>query len=349
MLRHRIRTVSSEVTRVLFRRPMAPLPKGTLLHPADSYPVRPALYDTDQLGRVTACGFGVSLDTLKVQLDETSALARPPERVTLKDGVCLGGRLYTAEAIHYMSDVRVTDLFAANWPHHEHLTLTNSRLGLKFFGHWLQDDCAAREIPSDAPYVALTRPDWGDSAAYEAAFGQDWAPTRAFTFGQLDIVTDIGFGPDKRTRYHRLRDRIRHTGAFTSKPGRIVYIARGGGADRAMSNEGDLTKRLAEAGVTIVRTEDAATSVPDAVHDARIVIGVEGSQLCHAVYGLADKGALLVLQPPDRFYCAHHEWTRLLGMPFGFVVGTQAAEGFTIDPDEVLAMIDRLDQAIDQP
>jgi hypothetical protein len=78
--------------------------------------------------------------------------------------------------------------------------------------------------------------------------------------------------------------------------------------------------------------------------DARVIITVEGSQAAHGVFTLAENGSLLILQPPRRFYNPHIEWTRLLGMRYGIVIGKDVDDGagFLIDPDEVLRMVDQM-------
>ncbi len=76
--------------------------------------------------------------------------------------------------------------------------------------------------------------------------------------------------------------------------------------------------------------------------DAALIISVEGSQATHSLFALREGGALLVLQPPDRFYAAPQEWMRSLDMHCGIVIGNARAEGFDIDADEVMYMADRL-------
>jgi hypothetical protein len=76
--------------------------------------------------------------------------------------------------------------------------------------------------------------------------------------------------------------------------------------------------------------------------DARVIIGVEGSHLSHALYPVAASGALLVLQPPDRFAMPYKEAADALGPRFGFVVGPPAEAGFSVDLDEIRLMLDRL-------
>ena len=60
------------------------------------------------------------------------------------------------------------------------------------------------------------------------------------------------------------------------------------------------------------------------------------------VYSMADNGAFLVIQPPDRFAMPYKEFADRMGMRFGFVVAEPADGGFAADTDEILAMVDRL-------
>ena len=94
--------------------------------------------------------------------------------------------------------------------------------------------------------------------------------------------------------------------------------------------------------MTIVTAEGQSRDFINSMLDASIIITIEGSQDRHALYALRDGGGMVTLAPPDRFYIATHEWARNLDMHSGIVIGTVAEGGFTIDPDEVLQMVDRL-------
>ena len=56
---------------------------------------------------------------------------------------------------------------------------------------------------------------------------------------------------------------------------------------------------------------------------ARIVIGVEGSHLSHAIFSMADDGAFLKAQPPDRFAMPYKEFADRLGHRFGLWSATR--------------------------
>jgi hypothetical protein len=57
---------------------------------------------------------------------------------------------------------------------------------------------------------------------------------------------------------------------------------------------------------------------------------------------MADDGAFLVIQPPDRFAMPYKEFTDRMGMRFGFVVAEPAEGGFAADAGEILSMVERL-------
>jgi len=75
--------------------------------------------------------------------------------------------------------------------------------------------------------------------------------------------------------------------------------------------------------------------------DARIIVAVEGSHLSHAIYGMADWGPFLVIQPPDRFPLPYKEFADSMGMTLNFAVAAPAREGFVVALDEIRLMLDR--------
>ncbi len=69
-------------------------------------------------------------------------------------------------------------------------------------------------------------------------------------------------------------------------------------------------------------------SIVAACAGARVVIGVEGSQLVHGVNVASAWGCLLTLQPPNRFVSYYKYLTDRDYQHFGFVVGIPEGDGF---------------------
>ena len=325
------------------RRSFAPLPDGDPLGESEVIPCLPALYEPAQLERVTKCGFGASLAGEKEKLDATSFRSTPARRIRLGEAIIVGAQILQGPSRYYFGESRLYPALRGKLHEFGTAQLANTAQGLKYFGHWLRDDCVMRDLMTGGgPILSMKRPDWPDAMAYQRLFGQNWDEVSLAHVSDLTVWRELGFSRDKARRIRDLRERLRRQ-IVARQPGRIVYIARGpGGAARTMENEGVLLEALAAAGIAIVRPEGDTDALLEQLCDAALIISIEGSQLTHAVFALAEGGRILVIQPPDRFYNPHHEWARLMGMGYGIVVGTPRDQGFTVDPGEVLAMIDRL-------
>lgn len=305
---------------------------------------RPAHFVPDHLDRVTGFGFGSTMERELGVLRGRRLPNVPIARYRVGPALVAGGQVFAGGRRFHLSSRRLAaaDVAAAEdipGP----VTLVSTAQGLKYFGHWLRDDCAAYEAlrDEDARLLSLPRPGWPDARLYETAFEQDWQERAVFRTPDLTLARDIGFSPDKRSRIEALRDRLRRNRS-AAHPAEVVYLERGpGGARREISNRDALVARLEREGARVVAAEGG--DVVRSLLDARLVITVEGSQAAHAVYTLAPGGALLVLQPPQRFYNPHADWCQLLGMRYGIVVGeADGPETFRIRPDEVVAMARRL-------
>lgn len=306
---------------------------------------RPALFDPDHLSRVTKCGFGKTLPRLIDIMNATSYVEAPLTTYDLGEATVIGGTIFTRTGrfrLSHLVECRLRDTLSAV-PVQDEIILVNSMQGLRYFGHWLSDDVSAFEAYRGDPRVrSLPLPAWGDVAPYLDLFGQDWNQQMVMRTRSLRIARDLGFSARKADRYRSLRQRLRARMGTAGGTGKVVFLKRGpSGARREIVNTAELEQRLADAGVAIIQAEGGKDFI-HALLDATVIIAVEGSQACHAIYTLRNAGSLLVLEPPDRFYAAPHEWMRILDLNCGVVVGTVAEGGFVIDPDEVLAMVDRL-------
>lgn len=279
------------------------------------------------------------------KLAATEVLSAPPVAIEFPDAAVFGGQIFSNGRRYLMSETSPYRAGLGPVRDFGEIVLGQSYTGCTVFGHWLMDDCAARELSEiQGQSVAITRPAWGDRARYEQLFAQTWEEVPAFTARRLTLLKELGFSKDKAERHRRLRARLRQP--LKPGPGGIVYLARGrSGNARNMLNENELTARLEAAGVAIIECETDSEALIRRCLDAQVILGVEGSQLCHAIYMLAEGGAVMAIQPPDRFCNAHHDWSRHLGMRYGTVIGNHTEGGWVADADEVLEMVDALVKA----
>lgn len=234
-------------------------------------------------------------------------------------------------------------------PRHEVLDeahLVSYFAGSLFFGSFLID-MAVEMLPGAGDNaVGMVTNDYGHEAGYRHLLSLPRPPRAENTsMRKLVVYTDFAQNSLKEDRYRELRRRIRSHFPDAAS-GRGVYLKRGAtGERRILVNEAEIEAVLAARGFDIVEPGLLdADEITRRCLDAPIVVSVEGSHLSHAIYALADDGAYLVLQPPDRFAMPYKEVADRLDQRFAFEVGTPAEGGFTIDANRLQRLLDRLDK-----
>ena len=325
------------------------LPAGTPIRAGNRSSVPPAFFVPEQLNRVTHCPFGSSVEAELKKMTATTAISRPPKTISFENAHVFGGQIFANGKRYLVSDTSPYGAMTGPVRQFDEITLAQSHTGSTVFGHWLTDDCALREFPGmEQQSIAIPRPAWADRIPYERLFQQSWDEIPAFAAKRLNLLEELGFSQDKAARHTRLRKRLRLHAHKPSNPGGVFYLIRGStGNIRHMANETELIARLETAGVSAIQCESGIETMLKRCLDARLIIGIEGSQLAHAIYMLGAGGAVMAIQPPDRFCSAHHDWSRFLGMRYGTVVGHQVDDNWIAQPDEVIQMINILMQATD--
>lgn len=126
-----------------------------------------------------------------------------------------------------------------------------------------------------------------------------------------------------------------------------MFLFRGTtGAARTLANEEEVAEALRPLGIIPVHPERMSLAdLSRALWGARLVVGVEGSQMFHGLYTAAEGAAFLALMPPARFGNILKNYTDCLGMNYGFVVGEPQGTTFSVRLDEVFRVIDLLGAA----
>jgi hypothetical protein len=218
--------------------------------------------------------------------------------------------------------------------------------GNTWFGTWLMEDCVTYALASNEGVPVTTAPSprfplFTQAPAYEHWLGMTPLRLRSAFFHELVLFDDWSNNRSRHSRYRAMGQKLLSHVNYAAHPG--VFILRGGDGDlRLLRNEIELAEHLRETrGFRIL--DPLKTDVPTIVATcagARVVVGVEGSQLVHGVNVLPQGGSLLVLQPPNRFVSYYKYLTDRDNQHFGFVVGTPEGNGFTIDIEEVERTLD---------
>ena len=216
--------------------------------------------------------------------------------------------------------------------------------GNEFFGMWLTDDCPSYPLAlKEGMPVAI---DWQYShqAEFESLLGMNPVrPGGAFLREAVIIDDGWSFGNGKHKRFCAMRRHLLSRFGQESHPGAFI-LRRDTGQTRVMINELEVAEYLQKKrGFRIVDPErQSAAEILSMCAGARVLMGVEGSQLANGMVVLDEGASMLVLQPPSRFCCALKKVTDMEGQNFAFVVGTPTANGFQVNPQEIERTLDLL-------
>ncbi len=226
--------------------------------------------------------------------------------------------------------------------------LCSSLFASHYFGHWCTEQLTAelmsRDLALPAYGTRLQRRYRHESAMREAT-GLHVEPSDHLFFDELWLTEDFGQNDSKRARYTRLRKRLRKGARPSSNRG--VFVLRNGEVpERTLVNERALAEECVARGLELIDPERSSFArIRDALHDAPIVIGVEGSALVHAVMLMPASSTLLTLQPPNRFNNVLKDYTDCIGQRYAFTVGDPKGRGFELPSPRLWDLVERLARA----
>ena len=262
----------------------------------------------------------------------------------VKDAILFHGSIYSRNFRYPFHPKNENIIFKVKDPivaHVQNAAVASTFLGTKYFGHWLADDCSRYLLAeSYGQPICTRRSSYTHQAVYAECFKQDWSPTDRATIDNLTIFQDHGQNNHKRQRYEILKSRVRNAYNSLGSSG-IVYFRRGrAGEARLIADEEKLIDTLSTHGVKIVDVSEPAARIINEFTNAKLVISIEGSHLTHYLYTAPEDGALLILQPADRFDANVRSWAGCVDLKVGFVVGVRSDAGYRFSPDEILKTID---------
>jgi hypothetical protein len=266
---------------------------------------------------------------------------------TLRRAHIVDSHLYCG-AFEWQVGVGKSDLWLPTVPPEPSLgraTLTSTSTGAQYFGCLLLDDFVLELLAANPEECVsmLSRPS-GHEADYRALLGlPPKRVVRRTVVDELTLFIDPAWNASKAERYRQLRAVLRQNVPNPAGTQRL-YIRRGlSGQRRVMANEAELEAVLERHGFTVIDPMQlSATEVSRLSLGARVVVSIEGSQISHAQYSMADDATLIILQPPDRFCMQYKEFTDALGMRCGFLVCEPGDAGFTVDIDALLRLLERV-------
>jgi hypothetical protein len=310
--------------------------------PEEKAELSPVVFLSGQLEKVT----GAPLEST-VAAEIRATTAREVNHAAtiayhIRDAALLGAVVYSRNLKYPVSDAFVAS--KTRPIQIEKAVLASTFTGLKYFGHWMKDDCTLRLLCEDFGNPLCVRiPPHSDIVKYAGYFGQDWSTsTDSAWINHIVIMQDFAQNSFKKQRYEKLRSRIkvRFGGQQASS---FVYLKRGAtGASRLVHNEAEIIDELLKRGFIVLDVAvDSLEQVLTVLSQARLVVSMEGSHCAHCVAAMPSGSGLMLLEPPNRFCANQRGWTDCLSIRTGFVVGDAVGDANTLfSVSEILKTID---------
>lgn len=318
--------------------------RSWVLHPDETATIQPAIFDADELQKITAFAPGDGREIELIRAAGGPGFHHATTAYELSDVLLSAGHVFTPRVHHPIANHRAP-LFP-NPPTREfdHAVMISTYYGIRYFGHWMADDLpmlmAARDIGEP---VSVTRRMSPAQAGYLDLLGLDTPALEDAYFKKLVLIDDAGQNSHKRARFERLRQLAVPHGTQPAPAG--VMLLRGtGGSSRVLTNEAEVAEFARSRGFLVLDpTQADAGQLLRACAGAKVVLGVEGSHLTNGMLWMSQHGTMVLIQPPDRFHMILKNWCDCIGIRTAFMVGEgEASGGFRADTSALARLLDRV-------
>ncbi len=320
------------------------------LHPASSIVSPPAIALADEWERVSKVYAGSDPAWERANMDGGERVHPPTTAYLVRNVLIAGQTIYHSGAYMSMATKTESPIIRGTPQHYKCLQLCSDWVGLKYFGHWMQDGLPLEllAVERGIPPISLSSSAWMHEPGYRVAIRLPRATTSLARVEELWIVDDRAQNRGRVARMGELRRRLRRPNGGGPKR---VFLDRGStGVARPLINREMLATTLHQAGFVEVHPEkETADSLARLLSDADICASVEGSGIAHANMLMPAGAKLLILAPPQRFSSMMKVYADSAGLRTGYVVGDYAdhpsGQGFSIPLDRMSAVLDMLDRA----
>jgi hypothetical protein len=324
--------------------------RGEPVHPAERTYSPAALHlDDEDLARIRSAAEFFPLEIEMQRMRGGSVTSAPVTLRRFRNAMLLDGDLFLSGARLRVRSGRAHRLHMGSLGEVDHAALASSQLGCTFFGHWLLDDIprysSLKDLAAD-PFLVVPATS-AHQHEYLAAFGLSPRVLGDCVVKELSVLEEGTMQSFKAQQLAGLSSALRGSGEHRSAHAGVMLMRGGSGRRRILVNEQSLAELLAARGFRVVDPmKSSVAEIVSACAAAPVVVGIEGSHMAHAVLAMAAGTAFVTIQPPYKFDNTCKPYCDALAVKYAFTVGTAADEGFQIEPDRVLRMIDK---AVESP
>lgn len=322
--------------------------KQWTLCPPEAYNTPKAVYLEDTLDRVTGVYRTQTFERQKQLVEGGIREQAATAAYLLKDVSLYNGRLYKGTMREVFVNFKDTLWGCGEMKHYSEAALASTFCGSLYFGDWMTNDLSLALAAQQFSQALMVERQWTPHQQdYLRLFNIPVEFVRQAYCRNFVLIDDIGQTQYKRDRYELMRSQLKLLAPPQDVPG-VMFLRKGSGKARILTNEAQVAAYLESSrGFRILDVETmTAEEIVRQTRGARVIIGVEGSQLMHGLFSMQDNGIIFTLQPPYRFNNIYKEYTDCLGMTYAFVIGKQVEGGFEIEMDELDKTLERVERVV---
>lgn len=307
----------------------------------------PAIFEESDLKKITGVYPGNTFDDELERIVGRVVRHGPTMAYEFDNAVLANGHLFTHRAALAVGTGKPPWLARATLEIESGI-LASTRLGVRYFGHWMLDDLslllAAQRLGRAISVNAKFTP--GQVGYLELLSLKPEVMTEGL-FRRMTVIDDAGLNADRRQRLMQLREAAARKARPSNAPG-VMLLRGNSGHLRRLVNEDEIAEIARRRGFLVAYPEQAsAAELLDACFEAPIVLGVEGSQLTNGAMWMAERGVVVTLQPPQRFTSVVKNWCDLLGARYAFMIGdAREDDSFHVDGNTLERLLDKAQAAI---
>lgn len=328
--------------------------ESTVICEPEEQRMRPAIYPSGELDHITNVhefSSGLEHEIFLTTCDWVHHQATVAWR--LRNVVLTNGMLCNYKGYKKMAFGRPPFMPAQVERVEETSALCSTDAGNDYFAHFVLDDATTAGIGEKFGRVTFggsLKPRTQHMLDYLGYFDIPYLEKIHAEFADLWMFTDYPQNSHRRARLKGLQSALakRFRGKQHPTP---VYLKRGeSGLERTLENEAEIERLLVARGFRVINPETMTTEeLCEQLNGSPLVIGVEGSQLAHAILNMAAGGGLLCIQPAARFNAVYRGFTNSLDLEWGFVVAHGNAHRFRLEANRLMYTVDQMMEKSRQP
>ena len=317
---------------------------------------KPAIYLKEDLKKVKGIAFGAPIEDEINVLNKSTYSSGPFIQYKLQNMLILKNRLYFENYKYALNPLEKTIRFykTKSIKEFESAAFSSMRISTCFFGHWLHEELQLIDYLQGKEKIVSSSDLIGQKLEIKKLFELEFSYVPFAKIKTVEMFHGWQHTQIQKDIFHKYKQKISKLSHVTfPKQIKIVYLARGESgskSNRIFLNENQLIEQLHKH-YDIKRFVAESTPILElysAIYNADIILGIEGSQMAHAIIAGRPGATLLCIQPPYRFYNPFKTYCEDAKLAYAFIVADLGPNDnmFTVNINKIKNLFDKINLSV---